>query len=260
LISTTRKIAVALIALTLATVATAGAASSHSRQAAYAEARPSLSLLASQLDQPFDNQVAPPAVAAPPTSYVVARGDTLGAISARFCGTRSHYPNLAAASGIGNFDLIYPGQRITLDCSHAVRTLSTTRNKPANAVPTPQHAVAVVAQAPVGKAASVVAFALAQVGRPYIWGAAGPRAFDCSGLVVAAFSRIGISLPHQSEQLLARGTSVSRANLRPGDVIWPEHGHVMIYIGNGRVVEAADPQQGVRTNTVYRFMTARRYV
>jgi cell wall-associated NlpC family hydrolase len=193
-----------------------------------------------------------------PTSYVVARGDTLGAISARFCGTRSHYPNLAAASGIGNFDLIYPGQRITLDCSAAPRVvLPAPAAKPA---PTPQHAVAVVAQAPTGKAASVVAFVLAQVGRPYVWGAAGPRAFDCSGLVVAAFSRIGISLPHQSEQLLARGTSVSKANLRPGDVIWPEHGHVMIYIGNGRVVEAADPQQGVRTNTVYRFMTARRYV
>ena len=258
MISTTRKIAVALIALTLATVATAGAASSHSRQAAYAEARPSLSLLASQLDQPFGNQVTPPAVVAPPTSYVVARGDTLGAISARFCGTRSHYPNLAAASGIGNFDLIYPGQRITLDCSAVPRVVPPAQAaKPA---PTSQRAVAVVAQAPAGKAASVVAFALAQVGRPYVWGAAGPRAFDCSGLVVAAFLRIGISLPHQSEQLLARGTSVSRANLRPGDVIWPEHGHVMIYIGNGRVVEAADPQQGVRTNTVYRFMTARRYV
>jgi peptidoglycan DL-endopeptidase CwlO len=255
LISTTRKVAVALIALTLATVATAGAATSHSRQA-YAESGPSLSLLASRLPQPFDDQVAP-AIASPPAApktYVIAQGDTLSTIAARFCGSSSRYPNLAAASGIGNYDLIFTGGVVTLDCAAVPKAPAA---KPS---PAPQHAVAAVARTGTGKAASVVAYVLAQVGRPYVWGTAGPRAFDCSGLVVAAFSRIGISLPHQSESLLSRGTPVSRANLQPGDVIWPYHGHVMIYVGNGRIVEAANPQQGVRSGDLYGFMAARRFV
>lgn len=261
MISTIRKAAVAAIALTLMAVAAAGTASAGVRQAYAAESRPSLSLLASRLPQPFVG--APPtATTAPPasTTYIVTPGDTLSTIAARFCGSSSHYPNLAAASGIGNYDLIFPGNVITLNCTAAPKTLPSTRNKPANAAPAPQHAVAAVAQVGTGKAASIVAYALAQVGRPYVWGSAGPRTFDCSGLVVAAFSRIGLSLPHQSESLLARGMPVSRSNLQPGDVIWPYHGHVMIYVGNGRIVEAANPQQGVRVGALYAFMTARRFV
>jgi murein DD-endopeptidase MepM/ murein hydrolase activator NlpD len=81
--------------------------------------------------------VAAPANAAPsrqvPTTYTVVRGDTLGRIALRFCGSVSRYPNLAAASGIRNPNLIYPGQTIKLQCNHraAKASRSTTRSTPA---------------------------------------------------------------------------------------------------------------------------------
>ena len=187
------------------------------------------------------------------SSYVVRPGDTLSAIAARFCGSAGAFPSLAAASGIRNPDLIYPGRVVTLTCSGA-------RAAVASYSPPVAKAKSVPAAAPASSSAGrVVAFALAQVGKPYVWAAAGPRAFDCSGLVMAAYATVGVRLPHQSESLLGYGYAVSRSQLRPGDVVWPYHGHVMIYIGDGKVVEAANPRQGVRISTIYSFMTARRY-
>jgi len=199
-----------------------------------------------------------------PAAVMVVRGDTLSALSARWCGSAGHYANLAAASGIGNYDLIYPGQRITLDCHAAVRVERKAIRPTAVATRPIAPAVrAAAAPASASGSSAVVAFALAQVGKRYVWAAAGPFAYDCSGLVVAAFARIGVRLPHQSGQIMARGTPVSRANLRPGDVIGlADSGgfyHVLIYIGNGRVVEAANPQQGVRTGPLYAFSAARRF-
>lgn len=198
----------------------------------------------------------PTALAVAPTAYRVQPHDTLSQISQRFCGSAGRYRNLAAASGIANYDLIYPGQVITLDCSHAVVAVV---HAPAPARQVAHAAPAVDAAVATGRGATVAAFALSQVGKRYVWATAGPNTYDCSGLVVAAYARLGINLPHQSESLLGRGQVVSRSALQPGDVIWPEHGHVMIYIGGGKVVEAADPRQGVRINTVYAFMTARRF-
>lgn len=195
--------------------------------------------------------VASSPVPAAASSYVVRPGDTLSAIAARFCGSAGAFPSLAAASGIRNPDLIYPGRVVTLTCSGA---------RAAAAYSPPPTKAKSAAPAPASSAAGrVVAFALAQVGKPYVWAAAGPRAFDCSGLVMAAYATVGVRLPHQSESLLGYGRTVSRSQLQPGDVIWPYHGHVMIYIGDGKIVEAANPRQGVRVSTIYSFMTARRY-
>ena len=109
-----------------------------------------------------------------------------------------------------------------------------------------------------GNAGRVVAYARAQVGKRYRFGATGPSAFDCSGLVVAAYARIGISLPHYTGSLLKRGRYVSRSQLRPGDLVFPSGGHVAIYIGNGLIVHASNPRTGVKVSTIYRFWTARR--
>jgi len=103
---------------------------------------------------------------------------------------------------------------------------------------------------PAGRARTVVAFAVDQVGKPYRWAAAGPGAYDCSGLVLAAYAKVGIRIPHQSGEIVGLGRRVRRGELQPADlVLWS--GHVAIYIGDGRVVEAANRQDGVRVGPIW---------
>ncbi len=95
----------------------------------------------------------------------------------------------------------------------------------------------------------VVAYALAQVGDRYVWGASGPSAFDCSGLTMRAYAQVGISLPHSSSAQFGSGRHISRGSLQPGDLVFfysPIH-HVGIYIGGGMIVHAANPGEGVTT-------------
>jgi len=91
----------------------------------------------------------------------------------------------------------------------------------------------------------VIAYAVSRVpGGQYVTGASGPTNFDCSGLVLAAYRQIGISLPHSSRAMFGYGRSVSRSELRPGDLIFwysPIH-HVGMYIGNGKIVHARNPR------------------
>lgn len=93
---------------------------------------------------------------------------------------------------------------------------------------------------------SLVSIALAQLGKPYSWGAAGPDAFDCSGLVVYCYAQLGISVPHSSRALYGMGTPVSLAELQPGDLVFfARKGrihHVGIYIGGGNFVHS--PRSG----------------
>jgi len=191
-----------------------------------------------------------------PTTYVVQRGDTLSRIAARFCGSSSAYRSIGAASGIGNFDLIYPGQRVTLDCTHAVRTLSTTRNKHANAVPTLHAQTASAAVS--GSSSGAVAYAMRQIGKPYVWGATGPGGFDCSGLIVASYRSVGITLPHFTGDLLRRGTPVSRSNLRPGDLVFLSSSHVGLAIGGDQVVVAPQSGERVKVQKIYAYYAGRR--
>jgi cell wall-associated NlpC family hydrolase len=93
-------------------------------------------------------------------------------------------------------------------------------------------------------AAQAVRFALAQVGKPYVFGAAGPGSYDCSGLTMAAWGSAGVSLPHSAEDQYNYGTRISFAQLAPGDLLfyYQPIGHVTIYIGDGLMVSA--PQTG----------------
>lgn len=109
-----------------------------------------------------------------------------------------------------------------------------------------------------GRAAAVVAFARAQVGKRYVFATAGPNTFDCSGLVVAAYRLVGLGLPHQTGALAGRGRPVSRAQLAPGDLVFPASGHVGIYVGGGMMVHASTPRGGVKLSPVYAFSFARR--
>jgi cell wall-associated NlpC family hydrolase len=94
--------------------------------------------------------------------------------------------------------------------------------------------------APTRAAQVAVNTALAQLGDPYVWAAAGPDAFDCSGLTQYVYAAAGVSLPHSSSMQSAVGRPVAYADLKPGDLVFFYHpvGHVGIYIGNGQMIHA----------------------
>jgi cell wall-associated NlpC family hydrolase len=94
--------------------------------------------------------------------------------------------------------------------------------------------------------------ALSRRGDPYVWGAAGPGDFDCSGLVVWAFSQLGIALPHYTGDLWNSGVHVARNDLEPGDLVffYADISHVGIYIGDGLMVDAPDFGQDVMVQPV----------
>ena len=100
-----------------------------------------------------------------------------------------------------------------------------------------------------GRAQQAVSYALAQVGKGYVMGTTGPSTFDCSGLMYAAYKQVGISLPRTSQAQFSAGTSVSKGDLQPGDLVFYYGGitHVGMYIGNGQIVHAANPRSGVVT-------------
>jgi peptidoglycan DL-endopeptidase CwlO len=104
--------------------------------------------------------------------------------------------------------------------------------------------------------------ALGKIGKPYRWGAMGPNAFDCSGLVKWSFANAGKNLPRTSRAMASMGTPVSRANLQPGDLVffYQPISHVGIYIGGGKIVHASRSGQPVKISDMsrMRFTTARR--
>lgn len=90
-------------------------------------------------------------------------------------------------------------------------------------------------------ATGAVAAALSKQGSPYSWGATGPDAFDCSGLMAWAYQQQGKSIPRTSQAQIAGGQSVSISDLQPGDIVgyYPGVTHVGMYIGNGQIVHAS---------------------
>jgi cell wall-associated NlpC family hydrolase len=104
-----------------------------------------------------------------------------------------------------------------------------------------------------GYAGVAVQKALTKQGDPYQWGATGPNAFDCSGLIVWAYGQAGVSLPRTSEEMASYGTNVGDiSNAQPGDIVvyYNDAHHVGLYIGNGMVLHAP------HTGDVVRVMSA----
>ena len=108
---------------------------------------------------------------------------------------------------------------------------------------------------PEAKTVGIVALQAAETreGDPYVWGAAGPDEFDCSGLVVWAFAQEGISLPHYTGSLWNSGMHVSRADLEPGDLLFffADISHVGFYMGDGMMLDAPSAGQDVMVQPVY---------
>ena len=97
------------------------------------------------------------------------------------------------------------------------------------------------------RAAIAVAFAKAQLGKPYVWGAAGPNAYDCSGLTMAAWGKAGVKMEHGSRAQYADFPKVSRSELQPGDLVffYSDIHHVGIYVGNNTIIHAANPSSPI---------------
>ena len=114
--------------------------------------------------------------------------------------------------------------------------------------------------APGSPAAVAVRFALAQLGKPYEWGADGPGSYDCSGLVQTAYRAAGVRLPRVSRQQYGAGRLVSLKELRAGDLLFYATDtsdpqtiyHVGMYLGAGRMVEAPNRRAPVRIASIWR--------
>lgn len=144
------------------------------------------------------------------------------------------------------------------DAARVARAATAATTAPA----APAAAAPVVSGSASSRAQGAVAFALAQVGDAYVMGASGPNAYDCSGLTSAAYRSVGVSLPRTSQSQYGVGQAVSLSQLQPGDLVFYYSGisHVGMYIGGGRIVDAANPRAGVRTTSVTSmpFMGGRR--
>lgn len=140
------------------------------------------------------------------------------------------------------------------------RAIERARRQAAAAAAAPPPGVPLVdtnirpAPAPNPRAQTAVDAALSQVGKPYSWGAAGPDAYDCSGLTMWAWAQAGVALPHNSGAQYSATPRVERSDLAPGDLLFfgsPIH-HVAMYIGNGQMVEAPYSGQVVRVVSIDR--------
>ncbi|KIZ14573.1 C40 family peptidase [Streptomyces natalensis] len=103
------------------------------------------------------------------------------------------------------------------------------------------------------KAAKALAFARAQIGKPYVWGATGPSSYDCSGLTQAAYKAAGVDLPRTTWDQVKVGQRVATSDLQPGDLVFffDDISHVGMYIGNGMMVHAPHPGASVRIESIY---------
>lgn len=108
------------------------------------------------------------------------------------------------------------------------------------------------------------------IGSPYVWGAMGPKAFDCSGLTAFVYGKVGISLPHYTGSQFSMGSSVQRNDLKPGDLVffntYGPISHVGVYIGGGEFIHAPGSGKKVTISDINngyyssRYAGARRYL
>jgi len=101
-----------------------------------------------------------------------------------------------------------------------------------------------------GRGATALAFARKQLGKPYVFGAAGPRAYDCSGLTSAAWAAAGVNITRTSQSQFSTGRSVAKSDLQPGDLVFyyssSAPSHVGMYVGNGQIIHAPNSRTVVK--------------
>lgn len=187
------------------------------------------------------------AVVPVPTTYTVAPGDFLGRIGSQVGEPWQQLYNDNVGVIGADPNRIFPGQVL------AVGTTSAAPQQAPAAAPTPAHSA--------GQAA--VDLARHELGDPYVWGAAGPNAFDCSGLVQYVYRQLDVNLPHSSAMQSTIGDRVgSLDQAEPGDLLffYSPVGHVGIYVGNGRMIAAPEPGDVVKEQSVWATPTVIRRV
>ena len=144
-----------------------------------------------------------------------------------------------------------PGGDTGSDASDSSTTPAPSSAPPVVANPAPNQSVAVQ---------RAIAYAKAQLGKPYQWGATGPSTFDCSGLTMQAWARGGKLLPHYSVAQYSQSTPISMNDAKPGDLLfWSNNGspsgihHVALYLGGGQFLEAPHTGANVRYNSIYNW-------
>ncbi len=201
---------------------------------------------------------------AKPTTYTVKSGDTLSGIAK--ANNQSLTELLSRNSRYWHDpDLIHPGQKVRLtgktkklpswvlalpspkptEKASPSRQSATSKSHSSNSR-AQTHSTTRQSTAGSSRGARAVSFALAQVGKPYVWGGEGPDSFDCSGLTQAAWRYAGVSIPRTVTPQWRAGQEVKWSQMRPGDLLIINNGHhVAMYIGGGKQVEAANPRQGI---------------
>lgn len=113
-----------------------------------------------------------------------------------------------------------------------------------------------------GRAGTALRYAVKQIGDNYVWGAAGPIRWDCSGLTMRAFQQAGVRLPHSSRAQYTYGRSISRGSLLPGDLVFfgTPISHVGIYIGKSKMVHAPRPGAKVQIAEFGNYFGRKKYV
>lgn len=205
----------------------------------------------------------PPGTALPPVApsggYTVAQGDTLADIAAEH-NVAGGWQALADANHLADPDVLAIGQALTMPTGQAPAAPVPTI--PAPVVPAP--AIKLEAATTTGVAARAVSLATDQQGTPYVFGGAAPGGFDCSGLVQWAYKQVGKFMPRTAAAQYNVGHSVSLRDLQPGDLLfyYSPVDHVVMYVGNGKIVEASQPGRPVRVRSMYTegFVGARRVV
>jgi len=113
-----------------------------------------------------------------------------------------------------------------------------------------------------GRAGVALRYALKQIGDNYVWGAAGPIRWDCSGLTMRSYEQAGVRLPHSSRAQFGYGRSIARSNLLPGDLVFfgSPISHVGIYVGKGKMVHAPRPGAKVQIVEFGNYFGRKKYV
>lgn len=107
-------------------------------------------------------------------------------------------------------------------------------------------------------AASLINYSYKFLGIPYVWGGTTPNGFDCSGFTSYVFRAFGYSIGRTTYDQINAGTPVSRDQLKPGDLVFPNSGHVGIYIGNGQIIHSPQTGDVLKISPIWKFYAARR--